>query len=91
MKYYVALHFTSFQPIQSYSIPFNSVCDSFFTLLCFILRWHNGELTNFAYLTELNKQACRSFNDLMQYPVFPLVLAEYKCDVLDLTDVSVYR
>ncbi|XP_046848177.1 lysosomal-trafficking regulator-like [Xenia sp. Carnegie-2017] len=54
-------------------------------------RWQNGELTNFAYLTELNKQACRSFNDLMQYPVFPLVLADYKCDVLDLTDASIYR
>ncbi|XP_028398812.1 lysosomal-trafficking regulator-like [Dendronephthya gigantea] len=54
-------------------------------------RWQTGELTNFAYLTELNKQACRSFNDLMQYPVFPLVLADYKCDVLDLTDVAVYR
>lgn len=54
-------------------------------------RWQTGELTNFAYLTELNKQACRSFNDLMQYPVFPLVLADYKCDVLDLTDVTIYR
>lgn len=57
----------------------------------FRFRWQNGELTNFAYLTELNKQACRSFNDLMQYPIFPLVLADYSCDVLDLTNTSVYR
>ncbi|XP_065681704.1 lysosomal-trafficking regulator isoform X1 [Hydra vulgaris] len=47
-------------------------------------RWRDDSLTNFEYLMELNKRAGRSFNDLMQYPVFPFILAEYDNDVLDL-------
>lgn len=36
--------------------------------------WYSGQITNFEYLTHLNKHAGRSFNDLMQYPVFPFIL-----------------
>ena len=35
--------------------------------------------------------AGRSFNDLMQYPVFPFVLADFGHEVLDLTDVKSFR
>lgn len=48
-------------------------------------------MTNFQYLTELNKMAGRSFNDLMQYPVFPFVLADFGHEVLDLNDVKSFR
>lgn len=48
-------------------------------------------MTNFQYLTELNKMAGRSFNDLMQYPVFPFVLANFESEVLDLNDVTSFR
>lgn len=35
--------------------------------------------------------AGRSFNDLMQYPVFPFVLSDYESSVLDLSKKSVFR
>ncbi|XP_036133268.1 lysosomal-trafficking regulator isoform X2 [Molossus molossus] len=53
--------------------------------------WYTGQITNFEYLTHLNKHAGRSFNDLMQYPVFPFILADYISETLDLSDPSVYR
>ena len=53
--------------------------------------WLEGKLTNFEYLTQLNKVAGRSFNDLMQYPVFPFVLSCYNEDYLNLDDKSIYR
>ncbi|XP_058165487.1 lysosomal-trafficking regulator isoform X2 [Dasypus novemcinctus] len=53
--------------------------------------WYTGQITNFEYLTHLNKHAGRSFNDLMQYPVFPFILADYVSETLDLNDPSVYR
>ena len=37
-----------------------------------ITLWRSGALTNWEYITCLNKLAGRSYNDLMQYPVFPL-------------------
>ncbi|XP_004691083.1 PREDICTED: lysosomal-trafficking regulator [Condylura cristata] len=53
--------------------------------------WYTGQITNFEYLTHLNKHAGRSFNDLMQYPVFPFILADYVSETLDLGDPLVYR
>ena len=41
----------------------------------------NGEMSNFQYLMQLNTLAGRSYNDLMQYPIFPWVLADYESDV----------
>ena len=46
--------------------------------------WGQGHLTNFQYLMELNRLACRTLNDLMQYPVFPWVLADYTSPHLNL-------
>uniref|UniRef100_A0A8C5UPU8 WD repeat and FYVE domain containing 3 n=1 Tax=Microcebus murinus TaxID=30608 RepID=A0A8C5UPU8_MICMU len=40
-------------------------------------RWERGEISNFQYLMHLNTLAGRSYNDLMQYPVFPWILADY--------------
>ncbi|XP_036091506.1 lysosomal-trafficking regulator isoform X4 [Rousettus aegyptiacus] len=53
--------------------------------------WYTGQITNFEYLTHLNKHAGRSFNDLMQYPVFPFILADYVSETLDLGDPAIYR
>lgn len=54
-------------------------------------KWREGKVSNFEYLMELNKKAGRSFNDLMQYPVFPFILADYESDVLNLHEASSYR
>ncbi|KAK7504327.1 hypothetical protein BaRGS_00004631, partial [Batillaria attramentaria] len=53
--------------------------------------WTEGTLTNFDYLTCLNKLAGRSFNDLMQYPVFPFVLRDYDSEELNLEDPTSFR
>ncbi|XP_052767805.1 lysosomal-trafficking regulator-like isoform X2 [Mya arenaria] len=53
--------------------------------------WENRSSTNFEYLTELNKLAGRSFNDLMQYPIMPFILKDYTSPSIDLRDISVYR
>ena len=40
---------------------------------------------------ELNKLAGRTFNDLMQYPVFPFILADYHSSELDLRKPDSFR
>ncbi|KAG7272560.1 hypothetical protein CRUP_004735 [Coryphaenoides rupestris] len=52
--------------------------------------WGSGQISNFEYLTHLNKHAGRSFNDLMQYPVFPFILRDYTSETLDLQDPAIY-
>ncbi|XP_044260057.1 WD repeat and FYVE domain-containing protein 3 isoform X2 [Tribolium madens] len=54
-------------------------------------RWVRGEISNFQYLMYLNTLAGRSYNDLMQYPVFPWILADYDSEELDLTDPMTFR
>jgi hypothetical protein len=53
--------------------------------------WRRGLMSNFDYLMILNKLAGRSFNDLMQYPVFPFVLSDYSSTAIDLQSPLVYR
>ncbi len=40
---------------------------------------------------HLNTLAGRSYNDLMQYPVFPWILADYDSEELDLTNPKTFR
>ena len=47
-------------------------------------KWVRGEITNFQYLMFLNTLAGRSYNDLMQYPIFPWVLKDYSSQVCNL-------
>lgn len=55
-------------------------------------RWARGEITNFQYLMALNTLAGRSYNDLMQYPIFPWVLADYKSEEEpDFTNPATFR
>ena len=54
-------------------------------------KWENGEISNFEYLVILNTWAGRTYNDLMQYPIFPWVLADYDSSVLDFTKSETFR
>ena len=54
-------------------------------------RWVRGEITNFQYLMSLNTLAGRSYDDLMQYPVFPWVIADYTSEDLDLGNPLTFR
>lgn len=40
---------------------------------------------------HLNTLAGRSYNDLMQYPVFPWILADYDSEELDFNDPKTFR
>lgn len=53
--------------------------------------WKESKLNNFQYLMQLNKLSGRTFNDLMQYPVYPHILANYTKDELDLSLKENYR
>lgn len=39
--------------------------------------WVQGRVSNFEYLSLLNRFSGRSFHDITQYPVFPWILNEY--------------
>eukprot|EP00850_Spirogloea_muscicola_P002042 SM000007S21002 [mRNA] locus=s7:1425419:1443445:- [translate_table: standard] len=54
-------------------------------------RWRRREISNFEYLMILNTLSGRSYNDLMQYPIFPWIIADYQSDSLDLSSPSTYR
>lgn len=53
--------------------------------------FQRGEISNFQYLMHLNTLAGRSYNDLMQYPVFPWILADYESEELDLSNPKTFR
>lgn len=50
--------------------------------------FQKGEISNFEYLMHLNTVAGRTYNDLMQYPVFPWILADYQSEVRPHTVLS---
>ncbi|XP_063160442.1 WD repeat- and FYVE domain-containing protein 4 [Candoia aspera] len=56
-----------------------------------LLKWQKREISNFEYLMYLNTLAGRTYSDLMQYPVFPWVLADYHSQTLDLTNPDTFR
>nr|XP_057914861.1 WD repeat- and FYVE domain-containing protein 4 isoform X2 [Doryrhamphus excisus] len=56
-----------------------------------LVKWQKGEISNFEYLMHLNTLAGRTYKDLMQYPVFPWVLADYKSETLDLSNPATFR
>ncbi|KAM3862933.1 LOW QUALITY PROTEIN: WD repeat- and FYVE domain-containing protein 4 [Diretmus argenteus] len=56
-----------------------------------LVKWQRGEISNFEYLMHLNTVAGRTYNDLMQYPVFPWVLADYQSETLDLSNPATFR
>lgn len=60
-------------------------------MFIYLQHFQRGEISNFQYLMHLNTLAGRSYNDLMQYPVFPWILADYDCDQLDLSSPATFR
>ena len=54
-------------------------------------QWREGQLTNWEYLTALNLISGRTYQDLMQYPVFPWVLSDYESSTLDLNAIENFR
>ncbi|XP_051506796.1 WD repeat- and FYVE domain-containing protein 4-like isoform X2 [Myxocyprinus asiaticus] len=56
-----------------------------------LMKWQRGEITNFEYLMHLNTLAGRTYNDLMQYPVFPWIIADYESENLDLSSPATFR
>lgn len=54
-------------------------------------QWREGQLSNWEYLTALNVISGRTYQDLMQYPVFPWVLSDYESSTLDLNVPENYR
>ncbi|XP_066534651.1 WD repeat- and FYVE domain-containing protein 4 [Hoplias malabaricus] len=56
-----------------------------------LTKWQKGEMSNFEYLMHLNTLSGRTYNDLMQYPVFPWVLADYESETLDLSSPATFR
>ncbi|XP_021253682.1 WD repeat- and FYVE domain-containing protein 4 isoform X2 [Numida meleagris] len=54
-------------------------------------KWQKREISNFDYLMYLNTLAGRSYNDYMQYPVFPWVLADYHSQTLNLSNPDTFR
>ncbi|CAB3378073.1 Hypothetical predicted protein [Cloeon dipterum] len=55
------------------------------------LKWQNGVISNFEYISYLNSLADRSTNDLTQYPVFPWVITDYESENLDLKNPLIFR
>lgn len=56
-----------------------------------LIKWQRGEISNFEYLMHLNTLAGRTYNDLMQYPIFPWIIADYKSETLDLSSPATFR
>ncbi|XP_056616257.1 WD repeat- and FYVE domain-containing protein 4 isoform X2 [Triplophysa dalaica] len=56
-----------------------------------LMKWQRGEISNFEYLMHLNTLAGRTYNDLMQYPVFPWIIADYESETLDLSSPATFR
>ncbi len=61
------------------------------SLVALTQMWRERQICNFEYLTHLNKISGRTFNDLMQYPVFPVIIADYENDSLDLRESTSFR
>ena len=53
--------------------------------------WREAKLNNYQYLMQLNKLSGRTFNDLMQYPVYPHVICSFNQEILDLSLRENYR
>ncbi|KAI8121400.1 hypothetical protein FF38_05913 [Lucilia cuprina] len=89
--------FFSLQNQDDWKIMRDVFCDKIVTppdnskVLLITQQWREGLLTNWEYLMTLNQIAGRTYNDLMQYPVFPWILSNYTSDILDLTETKNFR
>ena len=59
-------------------------------ILSFVTKqWVNGNVSNIDFFVFSN-QCGRSFNDLTQYPIFPLIIADYNSTTIDINDRCIY-
>ena len=54
-------------------------------------KWQQCDISNFEYLTLLNKYSGRTFHDFGQYPIFPWIIQDYTSQNLDLSSQLIYR
>ncbi len=55
------------------------------------ILWKEGKISNYEYLMHVNKYSGRTFNDLMQYPIYPHILCNYTSETFDLASNENYR
>lgn len=67
-----------------------SLWQLFVPIKMFAAIFQRGEISNFEYLMCLNTLAGRSYNDLMQYPVFPWVVQDYDSEVSQCFSAYIY-
>lgn len=53
-------------------------------LKTFTQKWKEGSITNWNYLMLLNDASGRMYQDIMQYPVLPWIIADYMSNKIDL-------
>ncbi|KAG2372851.1 hypothetical protein C9374_013131 [Naegleria lovaniensis] len=53
--------------------------------------WVNGQISNFDYLSTLNRVAGRTQNDVHLYPIFPWIFADTSSESLNLEEPSSFR
>ncbi|KAJ7327170.1 hypothetical protein JRQ81_016929 [Phrynocephalus forsythii] len=82
---------TSISPFFCFDLPLSGLLSTLVGEKSVTQRWERGEISNFQYLMHLNTLAGRSYNDLMQYPVFPWILADYDSEELDLSNPKTFR
>ena len=65
------------------NIKFNIIIDlmKYFEEVDFSKKFMKGELSNFKYLLLLNKYSARSYNDLYQYLIFPLLFMDIERNI----------
>jgi len=71
--------------------PTHMRADDVLRLLDLPRRWIEGRMSTFDYLSWVNVTAGRSFNDITQYPIFPMVLAPTTNFTLNLADRRSFR
>ena len=88
--YLFALHY-KYQDMRDQLISHFPTTTAHTSLASALLQWQRREISNFEYLSLLNKHAHRSTHDLTQYPVFPWVLQDYHSSTLNLQDPHSFR
>lgn len=77
--------------LHSFEVNFTDFCSPDARLNVITQQWREGQITNWEYLIALNLISGRTYQDLMQYPVFPWILSDYESSTLDLNGIENYR
>ncbi|XP_037048186.1 lysosomal-trafficking regulator isoform X2 [Bradysia coprophila] len=90
-KFFIFAHTNDRDIIKNYFADKVVQCPGASKLAIVTQQWKERQLTNWEYLIALNQISGRTFQDLMQYPVFPWILADYRSATLDLTSQKSFR